>query len=94
MDGFEDLRRTYRDAAIVCGALVASVLIYTVVVEVLRTQLPPGGVGSGISTDLLRYAFYLLAGVEGLAIPSCGARSRRGPGSERACCPGCGRAPW
>jgi F0F1-type ATP synthase membrane subunit c/vacuolar-type H+-ATPase subunit K len=69
MDGSEDLRRTYRETVIVCGAMVASVLIYAVVVEVLRTQRPPGGVIAGANVDLLRYAFYLLAGIEGLAIP-------------------------
>ena len=69
MDGSDDLRRTYRGTAIVCGAMVASVLLYAVVAEVLRTQLPSGGVGAGANVDLLRYAFYLLAGVEGLAIP-------------------------
>ena len=69
MDGSEDLRRTYRETAIVCGAMVASVLLYAIVVEVLRTQLPPGGVGAGVNVDVLRYAFYLLAGIEGLAIP-------------------------
>ena len=52
-----------------CGALVASVLIYAVAVEVLRTRLPPGGAAPGVNADLLRYAFYLLAGIEGLAIP-------------------------
>lgn len=69
MDGSDDLRRTYRETAIVCGSLVASVLIYAVVVEVLRTRLPLGGVGAGVNVDLLRYAFYFLAGIEGLAIP-------------------------
>lgn len=67
MGDSEDLRRTHRDTAIVCGAMVASVLIYAVVVEVLRTRLPPGGVG--VNSDVLRYVFYLLAGVQGLAIP-------------------------
>ena len=69
MDGSEDLRRTYRETAIVCGAMVASVLLYAVVVEVLRTRLPAGGGGAGVNVDLLRYAFYLLAAIEGLAIP-------------------------
>ncbi|HEX2499953.1 MAG TPA: hypothetical protein VHO73_00750 [Methylomirabilota bacterium] len=67
MEGSEDLRRTYRETAIACGAMVASVLIYVVVVEVLRARLPPGG--AGVNIDVLRYVFYLLAGVQGLAIP-------------------------
>ena len=71
MDGSEDLRRTYRETAIVCGAMVASILIYAVVVEVLRARArqPLGGGGAGINIDVLRYAIYLLAGIEGLAIP-------------------------
>jgi F0F1-type ATP synthase membrane subunit c/vacuolar-type H+-ATPase subunit K len=69
MAGPEDLRRTYRETAIVCAAMVASVLIYAVVVKVLKTQRFPGGMGAGANVDLLRYAFYLLAGIEGLAIP-------------------------
>jgi F0F1-type ATP synthase membrane subunit c/vacuolar-type H+-ATPase subunit K len=69
MDGSEEVRRTYREAAIVCGAMVASVLIYAVVVEVLRTGRSPDGTGGGAHVDLLRYAFYFLAGIEGLAIP-------------------------
>jgi F0F1-type ATP synthase membrane subunit c/vacuolar-type H+-ATPase subunit K len=67
MNGSEDLRRTYRKTAIACGAMVASVPIYAVVVEVLKTQLPAGGVG--VDAHILRYLFYLMAGVEGLAIP-------------------------
>jgi hypothetical protein len=69
MDGHQDVRRAYRETAIVCGAMVASVVMYAIVVEVLRARLPPGGVGAGLTTDVLRYAFYLLAGVQGLAIP-------------------------
>jgi F0F1-type ATP synthase membrane subunit c/vacuolar-type H+-ATPase subunit K len=71
MDGSEDLRRTYRETAIVSGALGASTLIYAVIVEVLRTRarLPPGGAGAAVNVAVLRYAFYFLAGVEGLAIP-------------------------
>jgi hypothetical protein len=49
--------------------MVASVVIYAVAVELLRTRLGPGGAAPGVPADLLRYAFYLLAGVEGLAIP-------------------------
>ena len=52
-----------------CGAMVAAVLIYAVVVEVLRTRLPQGDVGAGLVGVVLRYAFYLLVGVAGLAIP-------------------------
>lgn len=69
MDGHQDVRRIYRETAIVCGAMVASVLIYAVVVEGLRGRLPPGGAGAGLVPDVLRYALYVLAGVEGLAIP-------------------------
>jgi hypothetical protein len=69
MNASEDPHRTYRETAIVCGALVASVLIYAVIVEVLKPTLPPRGAGADINADLLRYAFYLLAGVGGLAIP-------------------------
>jgi hypothetical protein len=69
MNGSEELRRTYRETAIVCGAMVASVLVYAGAVELLRMRLPPGGAAPGVNADLLRYAFYLLAGVDGLAIP-------------------------
>jgi hypothetical protein len=79
MDGSEGLRRTYRETAIACGAMGASVLIYAVVVEVLRTRLPPGGVGAGIDADLLRYVFYLLAAVAGLAIPLLRRTAEAGP---------------
>jgi hypothetical protein len=81
MDGSEDLRRTYRQTAIVCGAIAASVLVYAVAVEVLRSQRSPGGVG--VDVGLLRYAFYLIAGVEGLAVPVVRRRIETGPG-----CPG------
>jgi hypothetical protein len=69
MDGYQDVRRAYRDTAIMCGAIVASVVIYAVVVEVLSARLPRGGVGAGVVTDVLRYAHYVVAGVVGLAIP-------------------------
>ena len=67
MTGSDDLLRTYRRTALVCGALAVSVLIYAILVEVLRTRLPPAGVGLDVS--VLRYVFYLVAGIEGLSIP-------------------------
>jgi hypothetical protein len=69
MDDSEDLPRTYRSTAVVCGALMASVVLYSVVVEVLRTRLPPGGVGAGLEVQFLRLLFFLVASVQGLAIP-------------------------
>jgi len=83
MNGSEEFGRTYRETAIVCGAMVASVLIYAVIVEVLKPTLPPRGAGAAINADLLRYAFYLLAGVEGLAIPFV-RRAVEGPPRDRA----------
>ena len=82
MNGSDDLRRTYRETTIVCGAMVASILIYAVVVEVLRTQLSPGGVGAAAEADVLRYAFYLLAGVGGLVIPLIRRTVEAGPGTR------------
>jgi hypothetical protein len=79
MEGFEGLRRTYRETAIACGAMVASVLVYAVVVEMLRTRLSPGGGGAGVDADLLRYGFYLLAAVAGLAIPLLRRPAEAGP---------------
>ena len=82
MHGSEELRRTCRETAIVCGAMTASVLIYAVVVEVLRTRLPPGGAAPGANADLLRYGFYLLAGVEGLAVPFVRRAVEAAPGNR------------
>ena len=69
MDAGQAVRRPFRETTIVCGAMVASVLIYAVVVEVLRARLPPGDGGAALIGDVLRYAFYFLAGGAGLAIP-------------------------
>ncbi len=71
MNGSQDLRRAYRETAVACGAMLASVVIYAVVVEVLGPRLSPAGAGGGhaAASDGLRYAFYLLAGAGGLVIP-------------------------
>jgi hypothetical protein len=94
MDSSEDLRRTYRETAIVCGAMVASVLIYAVVVEVLRTQRPPGGVGAGANLDLFGTRSTSWPESRGLRSPSSGGPSRRGLLLGGASSPGCGRALW
>ena len=92
MDADQAVRRAFRETTIVCGAMVASVLIYAVVVEVLRARLPPGGVGAGLVGDVLRYAFYLLAGVARLAIPFARRAAEAGGGETRL--RGSGRKPW
>lgn len=93
MNGSEGLRRTYRETAIASGAMVASVLAYAVVVEVLRSRLPPGGVGAGVDADLLRYGFYLLAAVAGLPIPLLRRTAEAAPGSRERAGPPAGGCP-
>jgi hypothetical protein len=57
MDYDSDLKRVFRTTVIISWALVASLLIYALMVELIRLELKPfpGLVVSGISRQTLRY---------------------------------------
>src|SRR4030043_1950925 len=57
MEFKSDLKRAFRTTAIVNGALVASLFIYALMVELIKSQLRPfsGFLVSGISLQTLRY---------------------------------------
>ncbi len=80
----EEVRRSHRPAAVVGIAVVVSLFVYLVVVEVLRATMGPfrGFVAlPGIRT--LRYAFYGLAVIEVLATRFLqGFLLRRTPGDD------------
>jgi hypothetical protein len=60
MDFGSDLRRQLRTTLIVSGSLTASLFLYAVMVEIIRTQMKPfqGLLESGLSRQTLRYVFY------------------------------------
>ncbi len=80
----EDLRRSHRTASTIGIAIIASLFVYLVVVEVLRAKAGPflGFVSlPGIAT--LRYIFYGLAVIEVLATRLLqGILLRRAPGDD------------
>ncbi len=62
MDRESDLKRGFRTTLIINGALVASLFIYAVMVELIKAQLRPfPGFASGSRPDSWRYFFYAAA---------------------------------
>jgi hypothetical protein len=57
----DDLRRTHRTAVIIAVAMLGSLAVYIVVVEILRYTRSFRGVGDLSELDALRYAFFLAA---------------------------------
>ena len=75
------LETAYRNAAIICGAMAASTVLYALVVAVISTfQAPFGGFAPGAQPSILRSALWTMALVEagliGLVRRALLARSR------------------
>ena len=59
MDLSDELRKTFRQTVIICGAMAASLLVYAVVLEVIRATLKPFQGFLPISnSQAIRYLFY------------------------------------
>ncbi len=80
----EELRRSHRTASIIGIAIIASLFVYLVVVEVLRARMGPfRGIAALAGIATLRYIFYGLAVVEVLATRLLqGILLRRAPGDD------------
>jgi hypothetical protein len=58
----DDLRKTYHIAVMVNAAVIGTLIIYAIVIEVLRGQLVSfQGFGEGSNVSLLRYSLYGIA---------------------------------
>ena len=58
----ESLKKAYRTSAITCAGMIASLFIYAIVAEVIKTQHRPfAGFASFPEIQILRYIFYGLA---------------------------------
>lgn len=56
------LRQAYRSTIIVCGAMIASLFPYLLVVEIIRRQVGYGGyLVDAEQVELLQYVFFILA---------------------------------
>jgi len=80
----EELRRSHRTASVIGIAIVASLFVFLVIVEVLRAKTGPfGGFVSLPAVATLRYVFYALAVIEVLATRLLqGILLRRAPGDD------------
>jgi len=60
MESESELKTAFRTTAIISGALVASLLLYTLIVELIMAQMKPfqGFLVSGLGPQTLRYIFY------------------------------------
>ena len=60
MESNSDLKRVFRTTIIVNGALLASLFLYALIVELIRSQLKPfpGFFVSGLRSQTLRYFFF------------------------------------
>lgn len=63
MEPDSSLQRVFRTTVLISGAMVASLFLYALLVELIRTQLKPfpGVLGAGLGHPTLRYAFYAAA---------------------------------
>jgi len=60
--GMNHLRKAYHTAVIINAAIIGTLIIYAVVIEVLRRQLAPfQGLSEGLDITLFRYALYGIA---------------------------------
>ncbi|NIO40501.1 MAG: hypothetical protein GTO41_10120, partial [Burkholderiales bacterium] len=56
------LQQAYRGTLIVCGAMIASLFPYLLVVEIVRRQIGPDGyLVDAEQIELLQYVFFILA---------------------------------
>jgi hypothetical protein len=80
----EELRRSHRTASVIGIAIVASLFVFLVIVEVLRAKTGPfRGFVSLPAVATLRYVFYALAVIEVLATRLLqGILLRRAPGDD------------
>ncbi len=62
MDPFSDLKKSFRMTVFVSGAIIATLFIYAVIVEIIKSELKPFK-GLILTSDIhiLRYLFYGLA---------------------------------
>lgn len=62
MDPFADLKKAFRMTVLVSGAIIATLFIYAVIVEIIKSELKPFK-GLILTSDIhiLRYLFYGLA---------------------------------
>jgi hypothetical protein len=61
----EDLKKAYRTSALINSAIIASLLIYLIVAEMIKIQYEPfEGFVRDLNLDPLRYALYALALVQ------------------------------
>jgi hypothetical protein len=69
MENREELKRSYKTASMIGVTIIASLFVYLIVVEVLRTQLKPfRGFAPLSEMSTFRYIFYGLAVLEVLVI--------------------------
>lgn len=60
----DDLRKTYHVAVMVNAAVIGTLILYAVLIEVLRGQLAPfQGLSESSHANLLRYALYGVAAI-------------------------------
>lgn len=62
MESRDDLKKIFQTAVILNGAIFATLFIYAVIVEIIKSQYAPfKGFLSSVDINLLRYIFYGLA---------------------------------
>jgi hypothetical protein len=81
--GFE-LRKQFRTTLIISGSLIASLFLYAVLVELIRTQMRPfqGVLVSALSRQSLRYLFYGAAAAAVILVRFVGRAMLKAPPGE------------
>lgn len=83
-NGREELRRAHRTASVIGIAIIASLFVFLIIVEILRAKTGPfRGFASHPAMATIRYVFYGLAVIEVLATRLLqGILLRRAPGDD------------
>ena len=83
MDMSLELKKSFRQAAIIAGALTASLLVYLIIFEVLKSTLAPfGGFVAILDRQTLRYVLYGAAVVVIILIRLLSRTLLKGPPGE------------
>ncbi len=79
----DDLRKTYRIAVMVNAAVIGTLILYAVLIEILRGQMPSSqDLSQASNVNLLRYALYGVAALNIFIVRIVRRRLLRKPSSE------------